>query len=134
MKTLLLLLICTVSLGVGWQGDNLEVGALQSTTQSQVLTADDQVVDLNSTVLFDLSSDSAVAVNRTWVPSCPLKPHLVSVYFTGGNAAQLVDGASLDGSCGGTVELSANWTAAQDGVLTLVSDGTNYREIARSNN
>ena len=117
---------------IGWHGSSFEIpGAIQMRAVSVLVSADDQVIDVKGVGVINLSSDDAVAVNRDFTLTQPPLPQLLIIYFDGGNAARLLDNAV---SGGGTVKLSANWTAATDATLTLYYNGSDWLEMTRTNN
>ncbi len=93
------------------------------------LTADNTAVDPNGYTLLLIGSDDTTAANRTFTlaANANVGAMLYCVFTTAGaTTAQLADT--------GIQKLSAAWEPLQYGTLTLVSDGTNWIELARSAN
>lgn len=138
MKHLLLSLVFGLTLNaaeIGWSGSTFRADSLVNAPLAVTVTVDGQVLASANRSVIELSSDSAVAVNRDFTLRCPNEAgHRITIYFTGLNAARLEDDVALDGSCAGAVRLSSNWTAATSATLTLVSTATDYLEVGRANN
>lgn len=93
------------------------------------LIADNTAVTTTNIRLLLLASDNTTAANRTFtLVASAVVGHLLSIVFTSGasTAAQLADT--------GIQKLSADWEPVQYGTLNLISDGTNWIELARSAN
>lgn len=103
--------------------------ALPLASQTVSLTADNQVVTLTTERLVLISSDNTTATNRTFtITASSIIGHTVNLVFT--SAASTT--AELQDT--GIQKLSAAWTPVQYGTLMLISDGTNWIEVARSAN
>lgn len=112
---------------MGVTGDSYFGLPLKSQTVS--LTADNQVITLTDERLILLSSDNTTATNRTFtLVASSIVGNLVTIIFTsaGATTAEFAD-TSIQ-------KLSAAWTPQQYDTLTLISDGTNWIEVARSDN
>src|SRR5882672_4134775 len=92
------------------------------------LTADNQAVATASYTLIFLTSDNATATNRTFTltASTIVGHRLTLIWNDGTNAGEIADT--------GIQKLSATWSPGQYDTLELMSDGTNWIELARSNN
>jgi hypothetical protein len=92
------------------------------------LTADNQAVTPGSATRIQLSSNDATATNRTFTLSATgaITGQIYILIGPATNAAELADT--------GIQDLSATWTAGADDSLTLLFDGTNFIELARSAN
>lgn len=92
------------------------------------LTADNQAVDPAGYGVLLLTSDNSTATNRTFtLTASPIVGHRLTLIHT--HATNLCELADT-----GIQKLSATWTCAQYDTLTLVSDGTNWIEVARTDN
>ncbi len=109
-------------------------GRLELASKTTVsLTADNQVVTTTNVSYISLSSDNGTAGNRTFVLTQSTRAgHVLVLEWTGTNAGELVDDSAQNGA--GTHRLTATWTPTQYDTLTLMSDGTDWKEIARSTN
>lgn len=96
------------------------------------LTVDDQEVDITGISYLALSSDDVTAANRDFVLNQGASGQVLVIEWTGTNAAQFVDGVA--NSDAGNVRLSATWTPTQYDTLVLISNGTDWLEVARSTN
>lgn len=102
---------------------------LAQTSLTVSLTADNTAVDPNGYTLLLISSDNTTATNRTFTlaANANVGAMLYCVFTSGASTtAELADT--------GIQKLSAAWTPVQYGTLTLISDGTNWIELARSAN
>jgi len=108
-----------------------EVASRQSVV---TLTADDQVVTVGEKSYIPLSSDNATAANRTFVltPGLTAGQRLTLEWTHATNQGELADDGSVSG--GGNVRLSAAWSPGQYDTLSLIWNGTDWLETARSNN
>lgn len=103
------------------------------TGSTTALTADNQSVTVTNRNYIRLSSDSAVAGDRTFVISSGVQDgQLLDLEWTGTNAGELVDDFAATG--GGNGRLSATWTPTQYDVLSLRWNGTDWIERSRSTN
>lgn len=100
--------------------------AQASTTVS--LTADDQAVTPGTAARIQLSSDNGTAANRTFTLSAT-GAITGQIYVLIGPATNQCEIAAT-----GIQKLSATWSPTTSDTLTLLFDGTNYLELARSNN
>lgn len=92
------------------------------------LTADNQAVTPGSNTRLQLTSDNATATNRTFTLSA-----------TGAITGQIYvligpDTNQCEIAATGIQKLSATWSPTTSDTLTLLFDGTNFLELARSNN
>lgn len=92
------------------------------------LTADDQAVTPGSANVIQLSSDNATATNRTFTLSAT-GAITGAIYIFVGPATNQCEIAAT-----GIQKLSATWSPTTSDTLTLLFDGTNFLELARSNN
>lgn len=108
--------------------------ALQNTVGAVTsLTADDQVVTVGDNSYIRLSSDSAVAANRTFLLTVGLQSgHKLLIEWVGTNAAQFNDDSAVTG--GGNVRLASIWLPTQYDTLSLFWNGTDWLETGRSAN
>jgi hypothetical protein len=92
------------------------------------LTADNQAVTPGSATVIQLSSDNATDTNRTFTLSATgaITGQIYVLIGPATNACEIADT--------GIQRLSGTWSAATADTLTLLFDGTNFNEIARSNN
>ncbi len=99
------------------------LGAVYST---YYLIADDTPIPTQGVSLIFIGSDSATAANRTFtLAASSLVGQLTRLVFNTGSSstAQLVST--------GAMKLESDWTPTQYDCLTLISDGTNWLEVAR---
>jgi hypothetical protein len=92
------------------------------------LTADNQAVTPGSANVIQLSSDNATATNRTFTLSAT-GAITGAIYILIGPASNGCEIAAT-----GIQKLSATWSPGAADSLTLLFDGTNFIELARSNN
>ena len=92
------------------------------------LTADDQAVTPGSANVIQLSSDNATDTNRTFTLSATgaITGAIYIIVGPATNGCELADT--------GIQKLSATWSPTTSDTLTLLFDGTNFIELARSNN
>lgn len=100
--------------------------AVASTTTA--LTADDQAVTPGKNTVLQLTSDNATATNRTFTLSAT-GAVTGGIYILVGPATNQCEIAAT-----GIQKLSATWSPTTSDTLTLLFDGTNFLELARSNN
>lgn len=97
------------------------------------LIADNTTVSTSMRSYIRLSSDNVTAGDRTFILSqSTTSGHVLILEWTGTNAAELLDG-SAQGTAG-THRLSADWIPTEHDTLTLMSNGTDWIEVARSTN
>lgn len=97
------------------------------------LTADNQAIVTANISYISLSSNNATASNRDFVLNqSTVAGQILVLEWTGTNAGQMIDDVAQGG--GGNTRLSANWVPTQYDTLTLISNGTDWIEIARSTN
>lgn len=101
---------------------------LAQASTTTALTADNQAVTPGSNNRIQLSSDNATATNRTFTLSAT-GAITGQIYILIGPAANACEIAAT-----GIQKLSATWTPSAVDSLTLLFDGTNFIELARSNN
>ncbi|MBF0491609.1 MAG: hypothetical protein HQM15_02370 [Deltaproteobacteria bacterium] len=98
------------------------------------ITADNQVVAESGNTgqsYIRLDSDNAVAANRTIVLTQSTREgQVLIIEWVGANAGEILNNGALSG--GGDIRLSADWTPTQYSTLTLISNGTEWLETARS--
>ena len=97
-----------------------------TTSKVVSLTADDTVITASDTSYIALSSDSAVATDRTFTLTAGADGQRLTIVFTGANAAELLDA--------GIHKLSADFLPTGDDTLDLISDGTDWYELSVSAN
>lgn len=102
--------------------------SLAQNSTTTALTADDQAVTPGSNTVLRLTSDDATAANRTFTLSAS-GAITGQVYVIIGPATNQCEIADT-----GIQVLSAAWSPTTGDTLTLLFDGTNFNEIARSNN
>lgn len=108
-------------------------GGLATGRSTVSLTADNQVVTVSNLSYIALSSDNAVAANRTFVlTQGSVAGHLLVLEWVGTNAGELVDDSAVNG--GGNHRLSATWLPTQYDILELIWNGTDWVERNRSLN
>lgn len=108
-------------------------GAVAYGKSTVSLTADNQTVTTSNRSYISLSSDNAVAINRTFIlAQSTVAGHFLVIEWTGTNAAELVDDSAQ--GTGGNHRLVATWTPTQYDTITFISNGTDWVEIARSVN
>ena len=98
------------------------------TSTTTALTADDQVVTPGQSNTLQLTSDNGTATNRTFTLSAT-GAITGAIYFLVGPATNQCEIAVA-----GIQKLSATWSPGAYDSLTLLFDGTNFIELARSNN
>ena len=109
----------------GMSGRIENAGVVQHATESVSLTADNQAINMTrSTIL--LSSDSATQADRTFTLDVRPAGAVLTLIWTGTNAAELVDS--------GNANLSADWIPTENDTLQLISNGTVWLEVSRSAN
>lgn len=101
---------------------------LAQASTTTALTADDQAVTPGSNTVLQLTSDNATATNRTFTLSAT-GAITGQIYVLIGPATNQCEIADT-----GIQVLSATWSPTTGDTLTLLFDGTNFTEIARSNN
>lgn len=100
--------------------------------QSTNLTADDQSVSVAGKSYVLLDSDDATASNRTFAISAGDEAgQRVVLQFapSASGACELRDDTSISG---GAIRLTADWTPAAYGTLSLIYDGTDWIETGRT--
>jgi len=95
-------------------------------SSSTSLTADNQVVSPANTSYIRLSSDNAVATNRTFTLSAGTAGQQLLLEWTGTNAAELLADANT--------KLSVTWLPTEFDTLSLIYNGAAWLEVARSTN
>ncbi len=102
--------------------------ALAGKALTVALIGDDQAVSAAGYGVLLLTSDNTTATNRTFtLTASPLVGHKITLIHT--EASDLCELADT-----GIQKLTAGFTCAQYDTLTLVSDGTNWIEVARADN
>jgi hypothetical protein len=101
---------------------------LAQASTTTALTADDQAVTPGSNTRLQLTSDNATATNRTFTLSAT-GAITGQIYVIIGPATNQCEIAAT-----GIQKLSATWSPTTSDTLTLLFDGTNFLELARSNN
>lgn len=101
---------------------------LAQASTTTALTADDQAVTPGANTVLQLTSDNATATNRTFTLSAT-GAITGQIYVLIGPATNQCEIADT-----GIQVLSATWSPTTGDTLTLLFDGTNFTEIARSNN
>ena len=96
------------------------------------LTADNQAVTVGDESYIRLNSNDATSTNRTFILTQGLAAGQMLILECMAGACELVDGSA--GSGGGVHRLSATWTANINDTLTLIFNGTDWLETARSFN
>lgn len=101
---------------------------LAQASTTTALTADNQAVTPGHNTRIQLTSDNATATNRTFTLSA-----------TGAITGQIYvligpDTNQCEIAATGIQKLSATWSPTTSDTLTLLFDGTNFLELARSNN
>jgi len=124
---------------LGWQKDgSWNAKGFSSDPLIINVNTDDFVINQGRRAVLEIESDSPTAPSRDIILTCPPRAGLKTVLIkTGTGGWRLLDNLSLDGSCGGSVRLTANYTAAAagSGTLTLISTSTgDLRETGRANN
>lgn len=106
----------------------LEVGSFVANPGAvQDLTADNTEIVITQTSYKRLSSNNGTASNRTFtLPAGDLAGHVLTIEWTDADAGELLDT--------GNAKLSAAWTPTQDDTISLIYNGTNWIETARSAN
>jgi len=94
------------------------------------LTADDQIVTTIGRGHIALSSDDAVAANRTFLLANGVTGQRLILEWVGTNAGELIGDSAIPG-VSGPVRLSATWTPAQFESLSLVFNGASWIETGR---
>ena len=101
-------------------------GAYKSTKITQNLTADDTVITTTTKSFLALSSDSATATDRTFTLNAGAEGQRLVLLWADIDAGELLDT--------GNAKLSADWTPTDNDTLSLIYDGNNWVEVARSIN
>jgi len=101
---------------------------LAQASTSTALTADNQVVTPGQNTRIQLTSDNATATSRTFTLSAT-GATTGQIYVIIGPATNQCEIAVT-----GIQMLSATWSPTTSDTLTVMFDGTNFYEIARSNN
>jgi hypothetical protein len=112
--------------------DKAAVDSLVLSRSTVSLTADDQVVPTTGLGYIALSSDSAVAADRTFVLTAGESGQVLILEWVGANAGELVDDSANSDT--GNVRLSATWTPTANDTILLIFNGTDWVEICRSTN
>lgn len=101
---------------------------LAGIVKAVALTADNQAVTATGTGFIQLTSDNSTATNRTFtLTASSLVGHTVTLESTDAtNVCELADTA--------TQQIAGTWTCAQYDTITLISDGTRWIEIGRTDN
>lgn len=102
---------------------------LPLSSKTVTLTADNTAVTTDSVRLLLLGSDDTTAANRTFtLAASSIVGHMLNIIFTTGTSTtcQLADT--------GIQKITAAWEPIQYDTLTLISDGTNWIEVSRSDN
>lgn len=101
---------------------------LSQASTTTALTADNQAVTPGNATVLQLTSDDATDTNRTFTLSATgaVTGQIYVLIGPATNACEIADT--------GIQKLSATWSAAAADSLTLLFDGTNFVELARSNN
>lgn len=122
------ILAALLALSGAAQAQTVSDNALQGKALTVSLTADDQAVNPAGYGVLLITSDNGTATNRTFtLTASSLVGHRITLIFTHAtNQAELADT--------GIQKLSATWSPGQYDTLDLISDGTNWNEVARSNN
>jgi hypothetical protein len=107
----------------------LEQGAPVGAVRKDVLlSADNQIIDLDDVSAVYLQSDNTTATNRTFtLKSGQIFGHLVTFFFVSGSSY------TCDLQSSGNVKLSGAWQPLQYDSLQLQWDGTYWTEIGRGN-
>jgi hypothetical protein len=102
-------------------------------TLSTTLSADNTTLSCTNVTFYRVTSNSAVATDRTVVltPGTYMGQELV-IESVGANAWELIDDSANTG--GGNNRLSATFTAGQHDTITLKFNGTDWLERSRSAN
>lgn len=102
--------------------------ALSQASTTTALTADDQAVAPGANTVLQLTSDNATATNRTFTLSATgaITGQIYVIIGPATNQCEIADT--------GIQVLSAAWSPTTGDTLTLLFDGTNFNELARSNN
>lgn len=116
-----------------WQMDYyLRAPALATPPDSANLTADDQSIAVAGEGYVLIDSDDATASNRTFAIGVGAEAgQRIILQFapSAGGACELRDDTSITG---GAIRLTADWTPANYGTLSLVFDGTDWIETGRT--
>lgn len=117
----------TADRGINWPDASGVVTLAQASTAVS-LTADNQAVTPGSATRIQLASDNATDTNRTFTLSATgaITGQIYVVIGPATNACEIADT--------GIQRLSATWSPGVGDTLTLLFDGTNFNELARSNN
>lgn len=102
--------------------------SLSQASTTTALTADNQAVTPGAASVLQLTSDDATATNRTFTLSAT-GAITGQIYVLIGPATNQCEIADT-----GIQVLSATWSPTTGDTLTLLFDGTNFNELARSNN
>lgn len=107
----------------------LEQGAPVGAVRKDVLlSADNQVIDLDNVSAVYLQSDNTTATNRTFtLKSGGIFGHKVTFFFVSGSSY------TCDLQSSGNVKLSGAWQPLQYDSLTVMWDGTYWTEVGRGN-
>ena len=102
--------------------------SLAQASTTTALTADNQAVTPGPNTVLQLTSDNATDTNRTFTLSATgaITGQIYVIIGPATNACEIADT--------GIQVLSATWSPGAGDTLTLLFDGTNFNEIARSNN
>lgn len=102
--------------------------ALSQASTTAALIGDDQAVTPGANTVIQLTSDNATDTNRTFTLSATgaITGQIYIIIGPASNACEIADT--------GIQKLSATWSPAASDTLTLLFDGTNFIELARSNN
>ena len=109
-----------------WVKDSVFSSGIATANTAVALTADDQVVTTTDISFIVLSSDDAVAANRTFTLTAGADGQQLTLLWSGANAGELLDT--------GIAILTAAFTPDADDTLTLISNGTNWYEKSRAAN
>lgn len=102
--------------------------SLAQASTTTALTADNQAVTPGSNTRLQLTSDNATATSRTFTLSATgaITGQIYILIGPATNACEIADT--------GIQKLNATWTPGATDTLTLLFDGTNFIELARSDN
>lgn len=117
----------TVNSGKWWRINTGKATMAEASTTVD-LTADDQAVAPGYGTRIQLTSDNATAANRTFTLSATgaIRGQIYVLIGPATNQCEI--------AVSGIQKLSATWSPTALDTLTLLFDGTNFIELARSNN
>lgn len=123
-----------IGIGTASPATSLDInGALRFTGSTVNLIADDTIISTANKTYIRIDSDTGSPTARTIIlEQSTVAGHIIILQYVDNTGdCELIDGSSC--SPAGNVRLTANWVpGGQRATLTLISDGTDWLEVARA--